>query len=228
VPEAREAVTGRESGTDCGAKEQGEDSYFLYGIRREDLGRILFPLADLRKDEVRALARRAGLAVADKPGSQDICFAARRGVKAFLRERLGEAKPGPIVDAQGRVLGEHRGVAFHTIGERRGLALSSKAPLFVIALDAERATIVVGGRRELMSRGLVAGSLNLFVDDLPRRCLSKIRYRRKEVPCEASVEGDKARVVFAEPQEAVAPGQSVVFYEGDAVLGGGVIESIIC
>ncbi len=206
-----------------------DQSYFLYAIAREDLGSVLFPLAPYTKDEVRAIAEKEGIPVFAKEESQDLCFVTRKGLPEFLQSRAA-VSPGPITDSAGRVLGEHRGIQFYTIGQRSGLGISSASPLYVIAIDPDRNRITVGGREGLKSKGLIAGDLVVLADNrLPedREILAKIRYRKKEVPCKVEELHDKVRVIFAEPQESVTPGQAVVFYEGDVVLGGGVIEEVI-
>jgi len=213
------------------ARDRRKDqSYFLYPIARENLGSVLFPLAPYTKEEVRAIAEREKIPVFAKEESQDLCFVTRKDLPEFLRSRAAGLRPGPITDSRGKVLGEHRGIHFYTIGQRSGLGISSAAPLYVTAINPERNTITVGGREQLKSGGLVAGDLVVLTDEWPpagREILVKIRYRKKEVPCRVEQLKDKARVAFSEPQEAVTPGQAVVFYEGDIVLGGGVIDEVI-
>jgi tRNA-specific 2-thiouridylase len=206
------------------AKDQ---TYFLYAIRREDLPFILFPLADRTKQEVRSLAGQAGLPVACKAESQDICFVPRRGYRQFIRDLTGPGESGPIVDLQGRERGRHKGICAYTVGQRTGLGISSPAPLYVLSVDAQNNRLVVGEKRDLLARGLQAADLNLLSDTWPPEAHAKIRYRKKEAPCTVAFEYNKARVFFEETQEAVTPGQSVVFYDGDVVLGGGVIEEIL-
>jgi len=207
-----------------------DQSYFLYAIARENLGSVLFPLAPYTKEEVRAIAEREKIPVFAKEESQDLCFVTRKELPEFLRSRAAGLQPGPITDSEGKVLGEHRGIHFYTIGQRSGLGISSAAPLYVTAIDPERNRITVGGREQLKSRGLIAGDLIVLTDEWPPgsgEILAKIRYRKKEVPCRVEQFDHKVRVMFAEPQESVTPGQTVVFYEGDVVLGGGVIEEVI-
>lgn len=207
-----------------------DQSYFLYPIAREDLGSILFPLAPYTKDEVRAIAEREKIPVFAKEESQDLCFVTRKELPEFLGSRAAGLRPGPIADSRGKVLGQHRGIHFYTIGQRSGLGISSAEPLYVIAIDPQRNRIIVGGREQLKAKGLIAGDLIILTGEWPpqaKEILAKIRYRKKEVPCRVEQLQDKVRVIFAEPQESVTPGQAVVFYEGDAVLGGGVIEEAI-
>jgi tRNA-specific 2-thiouridylase len=203
-----------------------DQTYFLHAMPREALNRVLFPLAAHTKDEVRGIAQRAGLPVHDKPESQDICFIPAEGHKAFLRGRAARIEPGEIVDREGRVLGRHRGIACYTIGQRGGLGVSSPAPLYVLAIDAPRNRLVVGSKGELKSEGLMADQINWLVDAVPEEAWAKIRYAHRAARCRISHDGDNLTVRFAEPQEAVAPGQSVVLYDNATVLGGGIIKEV--
>ncbi len=133
-------------------------------------------------------------------------------------------RPGPIVDMNGKFLGEHKGIVHYTIGQRGGLGISSRTLLYVRAIDTRENRIVVGGRKDLKVKGLVAGDLNILLWPWPEKVLATTRYRKKEFPCSISRQAHRVRVTFDEEQEAVAPGQSVVFYDGDIVLGGGKIE----
>jgi len=204
-------------------EERKDQTYFLHAIRREALERIRFPLADLTKEEVRRIARENGLPVSDKQESQDICFIPEGGYGAFLRARSIDVDPGEFVDREGNVLGRHRGFALYTKGQRARLGGWSGDPLYVLAIDAGNNRVVIGGKADLMAAGLVADRLNLLVDRLPERCVAKIRYAHKGAPCRVVLEGERLRVIFDEPQEAVTPGQYVVLYEEGIVLGGGVI-----
>jgi tRNA-uridine 2-sulfurtransferase len=205
-----------------------DQSYFLYGIRPEVLPRTLFPVGDLRKSEVRAHARRLGLPVTDKPDSVEICFAPNRDYARVVRARRPECfRPGPIVDPAGHTLGTHDGLASFTIGQRRGLRVAAGRPLYVAALDAQRNTVVLGDRQHVLHRTLTADQTNFFVDPprRPLRCTAKIRYQHQAAPCSAVlIDEERLQVDFDEPQLAVTPGQSVVLYADDVVLGGGCIE----
>ncbi len=201
-----------------------DQTYFLHAIRREALGRIRFPLADLTKEEVRQIARKNGLPVAEKQESQDICFIPEEGYGAFLRARSIEVKPGEFVDKEGNIVGEHRGYALYTRGQRARLGGWSGDTLYVLGVDAGKNRVVVGGKTDLLTPGLVADRVNLLVDDLPERAIAKIRYAHRGAPCTVILEGDLLRVVFDEPQGAITPGQSVVLYDNGIVLGGGVIR----
>jgi tRNA (5-methylaminomethyl-2-thiouridylate)-methyltransferase len=204
-----------------------DQTYFLYPIDAKDLGQILFPLGNLIKDEVRSLARKANLPVAQKAESQDICFVTRGDYRQFIEERTGAMKQGDIIDMEGKILGRHRGLIYYTIGQRSGLGISAKEPLYVVNIDARKNRVITGSKSDLQSIGLIAGDLNLLTGQLPAEALAKIRYRKKPARCRIEKEGSKLRVNFAETQEAITPGQAVVFYDGDEVLGGGVIEEVI-
>jgi tRNA-specific 2-thiouridylase len=210
------------------AKDLRKDqTYFLHAIPGEVMTRVLFPLAEHDKDEVRGMAQRAGLPVHDKPESQDICFIPEEGLGAFLCGRGTVGGPGEIVDREWRVLGRHKGISCYTIGQRTGLGISSPFPLYVVAIDAERNRLIVGEKTDLLSEGLVADRLNCLVDAFPEEARAKIRYAHRAAKCRISREGERLTVRFAEPQEAVAPGQSVVLYDGTTVLGGGIIQEAI-
>jgi tRNA-specific 2-thiouridylase len=167
------------------------------------------------------------LPVAEKQESQDICFVTQKNYQQFLLERGQEFRPGPIVDMRGKILGRHRGIIFHTIGQRGGLGISHATPLYVVSIDPDENRIVVGEKKDLMANGLVAGDMNMLVQSWPGQVYAKIRYRKKEALCEVTATNGRLRVIFAEEQEAIAPGQSIVFYENDRVLGGGTIEEVL-
>ncbi len=201
-----------------------DQTYFLHAISKEALAKTLFPLAGYTKDEVRAIAMEARLPVFDKPESQDICFMPAEGQEAFLRSRAVPIEAGEIVDGAGRVLGRHRGIACYTIGQRGGLGISSAKPLYVLAIDAGQNRLIVGGKGELKSEGLIADQVNCLVEAFPEEAWAKIRYAHRPAKCRVFDRGGSLTVRFAEPQEAVAPGQSVVLYDGSTVLGGGIIQ----
>ncbi len=208
------------------ARDRKKDqTYFLAGVKRAALSQILFPLAFLTKDEVRKIAADANLPVAEKPESQDICFVPDGDYAAFIEKRAGAAAPGPVVGTDGRVLGAHRGVSHYTVGQRGGLGITAPKPLYVIRIDAEKNTIVVGEKESLKARGLICSDLNLLVDEVPRRLTVRIRYTKKEAHARVMTDNKSTTtVVFDEPQEAITPGQAVVFYRDDIVLGGGMIK----
>lgn len=203
--------------------ERKDQTYFLYAVPREELAQIIFPLAPYLKNEVREIAKEAGLPVHDKGESQDVCFVKKHNQEAIFGGQ-DLVRPGVICDEEGRWLGEHRGIAFYTIGQRSGLKISHDKPLYVLAIDAEKNRLIVGYKERLLKRGLIATDLNVLVDKWPAEVRAKIRYRKKEAPCRVERQGDSMRLTFDERQEAITPGQSVVCYHGDIILGGGVIE----
>ena len=206
-------------------KDLGKDqTYFLCRVRREALGHIHFPLGELTKQEVRELARRAGLPASQREDSQDICFIPRGGIGPFLEARLSGMGPGRMVDRQGRVVGRHRGIGRYTIGQRARLSAGRGELLYVLSLDASENLVVVGPRECLRSGGLEAGEPNLLVDALPFAAQAKIRYAHRPADCRVETGPGSLTVIFDEPQEAVTPGQSVVLYSGGVVLGGATIR----
>ncbi|HLH75059.1 MAG TPA: tRNA 2-thiouridine(34) synthase MnmA [Chloroflexota bacterium] len=207
-----------------------DQSYVLYVLTQEELRRTLFPLGGLTKQETRELARKLRLPVAEKPESQDICFVNERNYGDFLKKLAPDiAQPGPIVDLDGRVLGEHRGIAFYTIGQRRGLGVVSADPLYVIDVDAASRTVVVGPEAALYDHELIADEANFVqVGAIPEPLPVKARVRYRMVDAEATVQQiglDQIKVRFAEPQRAITPGQAVVCYADDLVVAGGTITS---
>jgi tRNA-specific 2-thiouridylase len=212
-----------------GADAQKDQSDFLWPLTQAKLAAAWFPVGALTKTEVRDRARSLGLVTADKPESQEICFIPDNNYRGFLRERIPEAfRPGPIVDGDGQVLGEHAGLAAYTVGQRRGLGLSTGRTLYVTKLDPARNAVVVGGSREVEIDTLLAQQVNwISIDELtePLRVRAQIRHRHEPAAATISPRGQGVEVVFDNPQRAPAPGQSVVFYDGDLVVGGGVIAS---
>jgi tRNA-specific 2-thiouridylase len=206
-----------------------DQSYVLYGIRRDVLPHLLFPVGGYHKDEVRALAREAGLGVADKPDSVEICFVPGGDHAAVIRARRPEAATGGlVVDTAGRVLGEHDGIERFTIGQRKGLGIAGAERRYVLRIVPSENEVVLGRREELMSSGLRASRVRWLIDppSAGLSCQAKIRYRHTPAPASVTaLTGDEARVSFAEPQSAITPGQAVVFYDGSRVLGGGWIET---
>ena len=211
----------------CGKDAAKDQSYFLYRLTRDQLRRTLLPIGGLSKQEVRRRARECGLDVADRPESQDVCFIPRGGIGAFLRERAPNAvRPGPILDLAGDVVGEHQGIALYTVGQRSSLGLSRPRPTYVIRVDPAENAIVVGDEEDLYSRSLAARDLCWTAGSPPAGdfvARARVRYAAPAVPCTVRVDGNEAQVSFDEPQRAVAPGQAVVFYDGEVVLGGGTI-----
>ena len=209
--------------------EKKDQSYFLYNMTQEILAHILFPLSDFEdKEEVRALAEKAGIQVAKKPDSQEICFIPDNDHTNFILKELPELKNGKIVDKQGNIRGEHCGIIKYTIGQRKGLGISNSTPLFVIKIDANKNEVIVGEESDLYSKELIAKDINLIsYENIPEnfKCTAKIRYAAKPVNCIINkVEDNKLKIEFEEPQRAITPGQSVVLYDGDIVIGGGIID----
>jgi tRNA-specific 2-thiouridylase len=208
-----------------------DQSYVLYGLRRSLLPRLLFPLGEYRKEEVRRIAREAGLGVSEKPDSVEICFVPDGDHAALIRERRPETvTAGNIVDTEGHVLAEHDGIENFTIGQRKGLGFGSSERKYVLEIVPETHDVVIGSREELLAGGLRASQVNWLLEPpaAPLACQVKIRYRH--TPAAATVEAlpdSEAAVRFAEPQSAVTPGQAVVFYDGTRVLGGGWIEEAL-
>ena len=205
-----------------------DQSYVLFGLTQQQLSRTLFPLGHLAKSHVRDIARDLGLVTAEKPDSQDICFVRDRNKNGFLQQHLGEEEvPGPIVTRRGEILGQHQGLLGYTIGQREGLGLAVGKPLYVVAMDQTKNQLVVGDREELLQRQLIAERVNwvsIAPPQEPLRASAKIRSRHE--PAAAMVtpkDPTTALVEFDEPQPAITPGQAVVFYDHDLVLGGGWI-----
>jgi len=208
-----------------------DQSYFLYSMRKETLASVMFPLGGMTKPHVRELARKFSLNTAEKPESQDICFVPSSGYKKFIEDRVGtEAMtPGPFVDQNGKVIGQHKGLANYTIGQRDKLGIALGYPVYVYKMDRQTNSVHIGDLRKLYSGGLVAGGMNWLSIEIPQETIevsARIRYNSPEVKAYLTPVGqDAVRVHFAEPQKSVTPGQSVVFYDGDVVLGGAVIDS---
>ena len=209
------------------AKDQ---SYVLYHLTQDTLAHMLFPLGELTKDEVREMARAHGFVTAEKPESQDICFVPDGDYAGFIEGHCGAGaafEPGEIVNRGGRVLGEHAGLIRYTIGQRKGIGVAAREPLYVLGKDASANRLIVGFKDELLSRGVVARDVNLISGDAlegPRKVQVKTHYRQRPVLATAEQTGpDELTVTFEEPQRAAAPGQAAVLYEGDVVLGGGTI-----
>ena len=204
-----------------------DQTYFLYAIPRSALSSIVMPLGPYTKDRVRLIARAAGLPVAEKPQSQDICFIPGKDYPAFLASRGYRSKPGDIIGLNGKILGRHKGIVNYTIGQRGGLGVSSARGLYVRDIDAAHNRLIVGERGDLAAAGLIAGAINLHVGQLPRKVDVKIRYGHAAVPASAVLDKGKLKVIFEKEQESITPGQSAVLYSGPVLLGGGIIRSVI-
>ncbi len=211
--------------------EEKDQTYFLYGLSAREISRALFPVGNLKKEQVREKARKLGLKTADKKESQELCFIPNKDYKGFLAQRQ-EGKDltnrnGPIKDIKGNELGRHNGLAAYTVGQRKGLGLpGGSAPQYVIRLETDSNTVVVGGEEEAVSVGLSAEAASWTggVPSAPFRAEVRVRHRHPPAPAMVEPAGPRAfRVRFDEPQRAVAPGQSAVLYRGEEVLGGGTI-----
>ncbi|MBF0569986.1 MAG: tRNA 2-thiouridine(34) synthase MnmA [Candidatus Omnitrophica bacterium] len=212
-----------------GLDPRKDQSYFLYGIPRELLPFVLFPVGSLVKDEVRDIARRKGLLVADKRESQDICFVPAGKYQDLLASwGAGPSAPGPFVDHAGKVVGEHQGIGRYTIGQREGLGIALGYPAYVYRIDPATNTVFVGPRERLLAQGLYARGFNLLARNFSKETIEvgiKIRYNHGDISGSACLaEPGRIRILFREPQAAVTPGQSVVLYDGDVVLGGALID----
>jgi len=225
----RDKVSGRyllRKGLDPG-KDQ---SYVLYRLSQDQLRHALMPLGCFTKEGVRKMALELGLPVVNKSESQEICFIPDGDYTVFLREYMPQAVvPGPILDREGNILGEHRGILFYTIGQRKGLGISATEPLYVVAIDRGRNAVTVGSRGEVYGDELVAADLNwIAIESLkqPLEIKARIRYRHREADAVLSPlpNGERVQVKFKKPQMAITPGQAVVFYHEDTVVGGGTIE----
>jgi len=206
-----------------------DQSYVLYGMNQEQLAHTRFPLGGMCKTETRALAEEGNFINADKPDSQDICFVPDGDYASVIAKYSGVTeKPGKFVDTNGNVLGDHKGITHYTIGQRKGLGIPMKMPVYVQKIDVERNEVVLGTNEELFKTTLTASEMNWISGSVPAsefRCSGKIRYRHTEQPCVVTPVGDdKISLVFDEPQRAITPGQAVVLYLGDEVLGGGIID----
>ncbi len=211
------------------AADPGKDqSYVLYSLTQQQLAHTLFPLGGLNKEQTRQIAAGQGFYNADKPDSQDICFVPDGDYAAFIRRFTGRDYPeGDFTDAQGRVLGRHRGIIGYTVGQRKGLGLAAGAPLYVQAICPEENRVVLGSDADLYSCGLEAEGFNWIAFDCPPaqlRARAKVRYRQPEQWATVYPQADgRVRIAFDQPQRAITCGQAVVLYDGDTVLGGGVI-----
>ena len=209
--------------------ETKDQSYVLYSMTQEQLAHTIFPLGSMRKTEVRAIAEESGFVNADKPDSQDICFVPNGDYASVIELQTGkESAEGNFVDKQGNNLGRHKGVIHYTIGQRKGLGVSSTEPLYVCNICPKDGNVVLGSNDDLFSREADVSDFNWISGEVPGsefRCKAKIRYRQPEqwvtvIPTGA----DTVHIVFDEPQRAITPGQAAVFYDGDTVLGGGTIK----
>ncbi|MDP4181290.1 MAG: tRNA 2-thiouridine(34) synthase MnmA [Bacillota bacterium] len=208
------------------AKDQ---TYALYTLTQDQLAHTLMPIGEYNKDEVREKAKLLDLVVASKPDSQEICFVEDNDYGRFIEEKTNtKINPGFFVDENGKVLGKHKGIVHYTVGQRKGLGIALGKPVFVVRIDVEKNQVVLGEEKQVFSDTLTASDLNFIsIDKLEgsMKVNAKIRYSAKEAPAVISPLADgRVKVVFETPQRAITPGQSVVFYDGDIVVGGGVID----
>jgi len=231
VPGARCQVSGLK--LKKGKDKSKDQSYFLYRLTQDQLKHILFPLGNHTKVQVRQIARKMKLPVADKPGSQEICFLPDNDYRAFLSARVGakhkNLHPGPVVNRQGEVLGQHKGSAFYTIGQREGLGIALGYPVYVIDIDPKANRIVVGSKEEACSKSFLVNEPHFISSRLKNKVVSrvKIRYNCKEERAQLQLFKGALKVDFFKPQFAITPGQSAVFYQKDTILGGGIISRVL-
>ena len=211
-----------------------DQAYALWGIRQDNLARTLFPLGDLTKPQIREIADKNNLRTAHKSESMEICFVPDNDYNRFLKDAVlglaDKVEEGELVDTEGNVIGKHKGYPFFTIGQRRGIGTGFGKPMYVVDIDAEHNRVIIGEADKLLSKKLIAGSVNYVsiagADEQGTEALVKVRYRGEGFPARIYPAGDnKVKIEFTEPQKAITPGQSAVFYDGDRVLGGGIIES---
>jgi len=212
-----------------GADGDKDQSYFLFSLTQDQLAHAMFPVGHLTKPAVRAVAARLGLTVADKPDSHEICFVPDGDAADFVERRLGnDRRGGDIVDDSGKIIGQHRGVHRFTIGQRKHLGVATGSPMYVLRLEPAEARVVVGAREALGGRELTASLVNWIsgsAPDGPLRVTARIRHRHKDAAATVTADANAhAQLVFDDPQTAITPGQAVVFYNGDEVIGGGWIE----
>jgi tRNA-specific 2-thiouridylase len=211
-----------------GKDPKKDQSYVLYRMTQEQLAQTLFPLGDLTKEKVRKIAKELNLPVADKAESQEICFVEDDDYSRFLKERIPECvRPGPILNSSGKNIGTHEGIIFYTIGQRKGIGAHGRKK-YVIGLNVRKNAVIIGDNSDLLELELTASRVNYISGRTPAKKLeisAKIRYNSPAAAAKLSfLKGGKVKVLFKEPQRAITPGQSVVFYQGDEVLGGGIIE----
>ena len=209
--------------------ETKDQSYVLYSLTQEQLAHTLFPLGSMRKPEVREIAEKNGFINADKPDSQDICFVPNGKYAEFLEHFTGKNYPaGYFVSEDGTVLGEHQGIIRYTVGQHKGLGISSEEPLYVKEINTKENTVTLCKEQELYSKEVIVRDINWIAGEAPKgeiRCKAKVRYRQKEQWATVMLIGETTvKIVFDEPQRAITPGQAAVLYNGDIVLGGGTIS----
>ncbi|MEO0185168.1 MAG: tRNA 2-thiouridine(34) synthase MnmA, partial [candidate division WOR-3 bacterium] len=210
-------------------KDKNEQSYFLYRLSQSQLSRMVLPLGGYTKEEVRSLAKEYDLPTAHRKKSQDVCFLPDMEYTAYLKNLIGEKK-GPIYDKNGKKIGEHKGIFHYTLGQRKGIGISDKTPYYIMKIDPVNSAIYVGKKQDVYKRNLIATDLNFVIPfdfKKPINVLAKTRYVAQLSPATLYPENGRVRVCFERPQWAITPGQSVVFYQDDMVLGGGIISEVV-
>lgn len=212
-----------------GKDRKKDQSYFLYPLSQKQLSRTLMPIGNFRKEEVREKAQKLGLSVAQRHESQEICFIPDNDYVRFLRQIIPSAfRPGPIVDLENRVLGKHKGIVHFTVGQRKGMGIAASQPLYVLSMLSDKNTIVVGPSDQLYEKTLLASQVNLISKAKiakPLNVKAKIRYKHREAKALLTpLDTDQILVEFEKPQRAITPGQAVVFYDRNVVVGGGIIH----
>lgn len=206
-----------------------DQSYVLYGLGQKELSKLIFPVGEYPKKRIREIAMELGLPVADKPDSQDICFIPDGDYRKFIRNQIPR-HPGEIVDMDGKSVGEHTGIEEFTVGQRKGLGIATGSKQYVVSLDAQTNKVTIGNSDDLNTQALIALKVSYVTGEQPEAetaVMAKVRHHAPESDANITPSGDEAHVWFREPQRAATPGQSVVFYKGEEVLGGGVIEKTL-
>lgn len=210
---------------EAASDKRKDQTYFLWGIRKEDLAHIIFPVSHLEKPELRKIAEKAGLPTANKRESQDICFVPDGNYRTLLKAYGVESKPGNMVTLDGTVVGKHTGIVDYTVGQRKGLGVALGAPKYVVEVDVVNNRVVIGDKKDLDGNGCVITEYNPLESLEGKELTVKIRSTMAATPCKASIDPDgRVRVHFDTPQFAVCAGQTAVLYDGDRVIGGGIID----
>lgn len=209
------------------ADKDKDQTYFLFTVPQKTLKHVIFPLSDYTKTTVRKIAAEKKIPVFLKPDSQDVCFFPSGGSAQFFENRHVKSDPGDIIHTDGRVMGKHKGIIFYTIGQRRGLGIGNPDPLYVVAIDPAANRVIVGEKKYLKASGLVAEIKNFIYNDKDGPAFGKIRYTTRRSSCRYFIKNDELIVIFEDPQEAITPGQSVVLYRDNLVIGGGTIKRVL-